>query len=56
MEEIQFRSSHLTNEAKKYIQENLYENFDMHKNLKRQAEKNLQMVTKYAMNNFKNDN
>lgn len=56
MEEIQFRSSHLTEESKKYIIQNLYENFNLHRNLKRQAEKNLQIVTRYVMNNFKNDN
>lgn len=53
MEEIQFRSSHLTPDSKKYIKKYLYEEFDENKNLKRQAEKNLEIVTKFVMNNFK---
>lgn len=53
MEEIQFRKSHLTLDAKNYIRKYLYEEFNLNKNLKKQAEKNLQKVTQYVMNNFK---
>lgn len=55
MEEIQFRKSHLTPDAKAYIRKYLYENFNLNKNLKKQAEKNLQIVTRFVMNNFKVD-
>ena len=53
MEEIQFRKSHLTPISKSYIRKYLYEEFNLKKNLKKQAEKNLQTVTHYVMKNFK---
>ena len=53
IEEIQFRKSHLTDESKTYIRKYLYEEFNLSRNLKKQAEKNLQIVSKYVMNNFK---
>ncbi len=56
MEEIQFKSSYLTSEAKDYIKNLLYLNYDTSKNIRKQVEKNFDKATKYVINNFKIEN
>lgn len=50
MEEIQFKNSKLTEDIKNKIRELLYEDFDINKNYKKQAERNLEKVLELVLN------
>ena len=50
MEEIQFKKSKLTDNIKNQIRKLLYEDFDINKNCKKQAERNLEKVLELVLN------